>query len=97
MSGSKSPQKDQPLGKVDPDMPEFARRIGVSLRAAYKIAHRGEVQTYLLAGRRRIRDSSIERYIEVAVQKGPQFQPPPTGKRPKGRPRKDQQPTAAAE
>jgi hypothetical protein len=69
-------------------MPEFAARIGCSLRKAYKIVHANPALTYMVAGRRRVDERGADLYIEACKVAGPQFGPPVSGKRPKGRPRK---------
>jgi hypothetical protein len=79
-------------------MREFAQRIRGSVRTAYRIVQNGEVETFMIGGKRLIDDDSADAYIERCKAKGPQFEPPPaTGKRPPGRPRKTPKPAQSAD
>jgi excisionase family DNA binding protein len=66
---------------------EFAERIRASERTARRHVERGEVEAFLIGGRRLIDDDSIDRFIERCKLAGPQLGPPPGVKRPRGRPR----------
>ena len=86
----------EPRPRAGSTLPEFARRIRVSTRSAARIIARGEVKSFLIGGRRLIDDDDADAYIERCKAKGAQFEPPPpTGKRPVGRPRKHPKPEAA--
>ncbi len=64
--------------------------LGVSRRKMYRLIESGEVQGFLLGGRRRVTLQSLARYREVCLARGPQLLPlNPPGKRARGRPRKD--------
>jgi hypothetical protein len=87
------------LDQPDPDT-ERARRMladpPLSKESLYRLAKRGEIDGYLMCGRRLWTLASLRAYRERQIAKGPQFGlPPATGKRKPGRPRKPQ-PTASA-
>ena len=104
MSISESPQPNAPLCSDD-DLPDLdtdgARRLlrdpPVSKETLYRLARRGEIEGYLLAGCRTWRRSSLRAYRARQIAKGPQFDPAPTGKRPRGRPKKPEPSAARAE
>lgn len=79
-------------------VPEFAQRLRVSVRTAGRILARGEVESFLIGGRRLIADDEADAYIARCKAAGPQFEPPPaTGRRKPGRPRKHPKPEASAQ
>jgi excisionase family DNA binding protein len=80
----------------DPLISEACEMLGVSLRQMYRLIKTGEVQGFVLGGRRRITFDSLTRYREVCLARGPQLLPlNHPGKRARGRPRKaDAQPQA---
>ena len=85
----------QPFPRAGSTMPEIAQRLRCSIRQAYKLAQRGEFQTFMLGGHRLGDDDSVGRYIERCKGGGQRFGPTPEGlKKARGRP-KDQQPTTA--
>ena len=78
-------------------VPEFAQRLRVSVRTAGRIIARGEVESFLIGGRRLIADDDADAYIARCKAAGPQFEPPPAaGRRRPGRPRKPK-PEASAQ
>jgi excisionase family DNA binding protein len=99
MSDSSIPS-EPPRRRAGSTLREFAERIRASDRTARRHIERGEVEAFLIGGRRLIDDDSIDRFIERCKAAGPQFPPPSTGPRPRGRPRKvrpEQSASAAAE
>ena len=82
-------------------MPEFAQRLRVSVRTAGRILARGEVESFLISGRRLIDDDDADAYIARCKSLGPQFEPPPSPgqkRRKPGRPKKIKtEATASAE
>jgi hypothetical protein len=96
MPVSKPSTSPDPYCRAGLTMPEFVRRIGCSMRKGYRIITDGEVRTYMVAGKRRVDPDSADLYIERCKNLGPRFEPPVTGKRKPGRPRKAQQQPSAA-
>ena len=106
MSVSESSQQNAPP-RSDDDLPDldtdgarqFLRDPPVSKETLYRLARRGDIDGYLLAGCRIWRRASLRAYRARQIAKGPQFDPAPTGKRPRGRPpkpRPEQEPSAAS-
>ena len=60
----------------------------VSHRTVQRLCESGEIESYLLGGKRRIIFESLKQYRARCVARGPQFAAPlKTGKRPPGRPK----------
>ncbi len=99
MSDPTSLDLDQP----DPDTDRARKMLAdppLSKESIYRLAKRGEIDGYLLCGRRLWTLASLRAYRERQIKKGPQFGPAPTGKRKPGRPRKHpkpEQPSVVAE
>jgi hypothetical protein len=83
---------DQP----DPDTPEACQILGVSPKSVYRLGRAEEIDGYLLCNRRRWRRPSLKAYRERCIEQGAQLEPPVTGKRKPGRPRKHPAPEANA-
>ena len=98
MSVSKpSIAETEPRRLAGSTMGEFARRIRGSVRTVYRIVQRGEVETFMIGGKRLIDDDSADAYIAACKAAGPQFaEPPPVAKRRPGRPKKSKPETASA-
>ncbi len=81
-------------------MAEFVQRIRVSMRTGYRLAERGEIATFKLLDKRLVDDDSVDAYILRCKAAGPQLLQPASlsgAKRRPGRPRKEPQPSTAAE
>ncbi len=73
----------------DPLIAEACAMLGVSRRQMYRLIKTGEVQGFVLGGRRRVTFGSLARYREVCLARGHQLLPlNHPGKRARGRPRK---------
>jgi excisionase family DNA binding protein len=73
----------------DPLIAEACEMIGVSLREMYRLIKLGEVQGFILGGRRRVTIESLKRYRGVCIARGHQLLPlGHPGKRKRGRPTK---------
>ncbi len=78
-------------------MPEIAQRLRCSVRHAYKLAARGEFETFMLAGHRLGDDATVDAYIARCRNGGPKFGPTPEGlKKARGRPTKQVYASATA-
>ena len=75
----------------------FLRDPPLSKVSIYRLGRAGEIDGYVLCGRRLWRRASLIAYRERQIAKGPQFDQIGIGKkRPRGRPRKHPKPEAAA-
>jgi excisionase family DNA binding protein len=83
----------------DPVIAEACEMLGVSLRVMYRLIKSGEVQGFVLGGRRRVTFESLRRYREICLARGHQLLPlNHPGKRARGRPKKHRpEQTIAAE
>ena len=85
-SGPVSIPNPSPL-TPDPVISEACAMLGVSLRKMYRLIKSGEVQGFVLGGRRRITLESLVRYREICIARGHQLLPlNHPGKRKRGRP-----------
>jgi hypothetical protein len=87
-----------PVDAPDPDT-NGARQIlgGLSKESIYRLAKRGEIDGYMLCGKRFWLLASLRSYRERQKAKGLQFDAPPvTGKRKPGRPPKPKQEPSTA-
>jgi excisionase family DNA binding protein len=81
----------------DPLIAEACEMLGVSLRQMYRLIKTGEVQGFVLGGRRRVTYDSLRRYREICIARGHQLLPlNHPGKRKRGRPRKPKPETSVA-
>jgi excisionase family DNA binding protein len=81
----------------DPLIVEACEMLGVSLRVMYRLIANGEVQGFVLGGRRRVTLDSLVRYREVCIARGHQLLPlNHPGKRARGRPPKQAYATISA-
>jgi excisionase family DNA binding protein len=80
----------------DPLISEACEMLGVSLRQMYRLIKSGEVQGFMLGGRRRVTFDSLKRYREICIARGHQLLPlNHPGKRKRGRPPKSKPEGAA--
>ena len=88
----------EPRPRAGSTVPEFAKRLRVPERTAGRILARGEVESFLIGGRRLIDDADADAYIARCKAKGPQFEPPPRPgqRRRPGRPKKPKPKQSAA-
>jgi hypothetical protein len=86
-----------PTPELDPlDLPDldtdgarrFLRDPPLSKVSIYRLGRAGEIDGYVLCGRRLWRRASLRAYRARQIAKGPQFAPRVIGKRVRGRPRK---------
>jgi excisionase family DNA binding protein len=87
------------MAPPDPTIKQTTEILGLSRRKVYRLVEGGYLISYLLGGRRRVSLASIRFYIDQCRNAGPQFGPPLTGKRARGRPKKPrpgQEPSAAS-
>jgi hypothetical protein len=100
MPKSNSSYQLDPSDQPDPDT-NGARKLlgGLSKESIYRLAKRGEIDGYMMCGKRFWTVTSLRGYRARQIALGPQFGPPVTGKRARGRPRKpkSESATAAAE
>jgi hypothetical protein len=96
MSAPKPSVALDPLDAVDPDTPTASAMLGIAKESLYRLAKRHLISGYLLAGKRRWDRESLRTYIARCKAAGPQFDPAPTGKRARGRPRKPKPETASS-
>lgn len=75
--------------------------LALSARSVQRLCRDGVLESYRLGGdARRIVFASVRAYRQACLDRGPQFGPPVTGKRPVGRPpknRPEEHPQIAAE
>ena len=98
MPKSHSSFKLDPADAPDPDTNGARMVLGnLSRESIYRLAKRGEIDGYVLCGKRFWTLSSLRAYRARCIERGPEFSPPLPAKRPRGRPRKpeQQQPSAA--
>ena len=97
MPKSNTSYKLDPVDAPDPDTNGARQILGnLSKESIYRLAKRGEIDGYVLCGRRFWTLASLRGYRARQIAAGPQFAPPLPAKRPRGRPRKAQQQTSAA-
>ena len=85
-----------PLGPPDPSIPKAAEMIGVSERTMRRAIERGEIEAYKLLGNTRVKLASLHMFLQRARSVPLKLLPPASpGKRPRGRPRRDQYSSAA--
>ena len=77
-----------PSDQPDPDSNGARRMLGnLSKESIYRLANKGEIDGYVLCGKRFWTLASLRAYRARQIAKGPQFEPP-VHKRKPGRPRK---------
>ena len=86
-----------PVDAPDPDT-NGARQVlgGLSKESIYRLAKKGEIDGYVLCGKRFWTLASLRAYRARCIERGPQFDPPVTSKRARGRPKKPRPETATA-
>ena len=87
-----------PSDQPDPDTNGACKLLGgLCKESIYRLAKKGEIDGYMLCGKRFWTLASLRAYRARQIAAGPQFAPPLTGKRKPGRPRKAQrQPSTAS-
>jgi hypothetical protein len=85
-----------PDGLPDPTMKQVEIEYGILRRMQYRLIRDGEIESYMFAGWRRIVRASILAYRQRQIEKGPELQALPFGKRKPGRPPKPKPETAPA-
>jgi excisionase family DNA binding protein len=78
-----------PLGPPDPTIPQAAEMIGVSERTMRRAIERNEIEAYKLLGSTRVKLASLHMFLQRARSVPLQLLAP-NGKRPRGRPRREQ-------
>ena len=85
-----------PLGPPDPSIPQAAAMIGVSERTMRRAVERGEIEAYKLLGNTRVKLSSLLLFVQQARSVPLKLLPPASpGKRPRGRPKREDYASAA--
>ena len=97
MPKSNSSYQLDPSDQPDPDTNGARKLLGdLSKESIYRLAKKGEIDGYVLCGKRFWTLASLRAYRARQIALGPQFGAPATGKRPRGRPRKPKPETATA-
>jgi excisionase family DNA binding protein len=85
-----------PLGPPDPSIPKAAEMIGVSERTMRRAIERGEIEAYKLLGESRVKLASLHLFLQRA-RSVPLKLLAPSGKRPRGRPKRSEYAATSAE